>query len=197
MRRWSGRNPCSRPHRTACGRVETPILRYRLRMYDLIELIDRHVNCGDVGVAAGLGDEGQDLGLPIGQPLAPPGPVLGDAVRPRWRRADDHLTAVDRLQRGDQLGGRERLGQVAAGSLGQGALDEGRLEVPRVDGDAPARGLAVSTSRSSWSASAWANVSYSATSTSWATGWLASISTISTRSRYCSNILARPARTTS
>ena len=58
-------------------------------------------------------------------------------------------------------------------------------------------GLSTSTSRSSRSASPWANVSYRAMSTSTVTGSSGAICTIWTRSAYWSNMWARPTSTTS
>ena len=73
---------------------------------------------GDLGVALALGDKGQDLGLPIAESFASTGPVEPDgAARTRRNVADDHLSGMHRLQRGDQFARRKCLRQVAVGAL--------------------------------------------------------------------------------
>src|SRR5215203_985846 len=92
---------------------------------------------GHVGVAEALGDEGEDLGLAVGQAFAAARPV--QAVGGAWPggcRADDGVPVVDRAQGVDEVAGRQRLGQVSADALVQGALDEVGGEVPGVDDDA-------------------------------------------------------------
>ncbi len=72
---------------------------------------------------------------------------------------------VHRLQRGDELAGGQRLGQVAVHALLAGGLDQVGVEVPGVDDHPRARGLSTSTPMCSWSDSGWAKQSYSTMST--------------------------------
>ena len=55
--------------------------------------------------------------------------------RPRRSVADDDLPVSDRFDGSHELVRRERLGEVAAGTLGHRAVDEFRMEVPGVDHD--------------------------------------------------------------
>ena len=127
----------------------------------------RKVSGGDLGVALALGDQGQDLGFPVGQPLAPAGPVqaAGAAGPGRWV-ADDDLAGVHGLQRGDQIAGRQRLRQVAVHPLPAGALGPDRGGSSRCRPPLGGRaGCSIRTLISSWSDSGCAKESYSTMST--------------------------------
>jgi hypothetical protein len=93
-------------------------------------------------VASALGDQRQDLGLPVGEPFDSAGPVEPH-LRPSSAggRADNYLTSVDRLEGLHQRVGRERLGEIATRSLADRAGDQIRMKVPRVDHRASGTGM--------------------------------------------------------
>ena len=65
-----------------------------------------------------------------------PGQSSPALTRDRGRRvADDDVAGGDGLEGGDEVPGREGLGEVAGGAGGEGAVDEGGVEVPGVDDD--------------------------------------------------------------
>ena len=82
-----------------------------------------------------LRDQRHDLGLPLGEALLAARPVEPDRAALLGSRADDDLAVVDPLERIDEVGGGQGLGEVARRPALQRGLHEVGVEAPRVHRD--------------------------------------------------------------